>query len=324
MAIPLQTGNLIQPFQTWTSNIFVSTSNFIIPVIIYFQCVEFRKAYNQDRSILTAKQLEILKAIHSKSSSLVNHLGRRKNELETVTERPSEATHSAVNDLLVVPVEPVEIYDANLNQMIEDHEMNNVLRDNVPDPDQEDILAGRLDPMQPSLATRLTTISMGTRRRNTSHGKNSLHDIPAGIAVRSDSIPLRLIGSRASPIGIEVNVIPPSSPGIFQPVSEATLDTSYVEPVPAIVEPGPSGLLGIPALDFDRKSDRSSSASDNDFGGAHLGRLQTLQTHPNFRAPAFRSVPIWFPLRGIDMAWIVLVLTSLVTVGNIIINFLPK
>ena len=108
MAIPLQTGNLIQPFQTWTSNIFVSTSNFIIPVIIYFQCVEFRKAYNQDRSILTAKQLEILKAIHSKSSSLVNHLGRRKNELETVTERPSEATHSAVNDLLVVPVEPVE------------------------------------------------------------------------------------------------------------------------------------------------------------------------------------------------------------------------
>ncbi|KAI8912601.1 hypothetical protein EDD86DRAFT_178635, partial [Gorgonomyces haynaldii] len=42
VAIPLQTNTFLLPFQTWTSLIFVSCANFIIPVIIYFKCLFFR------------------------------------------------------------------------------------------------------------------------------------------------------------------------------------------------------------------------------------------------------------------------------------------
>jgi hypothetical protein len=323
VAIPLQTGSLIKPFQTWTSNIFVSTSNFIIPVIIYFECVQFRKAYNQDRSILTAKQLEILKAIHSKSSSLVKQLGKRKNQLETETARPSEVTNSNVDGItMVIPERFTPLSEAHLDQMVEDHELNNVLKDDVPDPDQEDVLAGRIDPLNPSFATRLnTTISnaMGTRRR-IPHVKDLFAEGTPG----PSDFQLNVIPPPTPPKDKNLSVVPPprtSASTINEKIDLSVVRASTSSEKLDLSVSAPRGLLGIPSLDFDRKSFRNSSSSSMD---GHMGRVQTLMTHPNFRTPAFRSVPIWFPIRGIDMAWIVLILTSLVTVGNIVINLLPK
>ncbi|KAI9008005.1 hypothetical protein BC832DRAFT_530147, partial [Gaertneriomyces semiglobifer] len=48
--IPLQTGNHLQDFITWTSLIFVSTANFVIPLVIYLKCLRFRREYNESRS----------------------------------------------------------------------------------------------------------------------------------------------------------------------------------------------------------------------------------------------------------------------------------
>nr|KAJ3418034.1 hypothetical protein HK105_000450 [Polyrhizophydium stewartii] len=73
VSIPLQTGNWMQPFQSWTSIIFVSTSNFIIPIIIFLRCHEFRRNYNRDR-ILTDKQRELLKSIHKESSTIQDYI----------------------------------------------------------------------------------------------------------------------------------------------------------------------------------------------------------------------------------------------------------
>lgn len=56
ICIPLQNGLWLLPFQTWTSILFVSTANFIIPVIIYFKCLFFRRGYNENRSILILTQ----------------------------------------------------------------------------------------------------------------------------------------------------------------------------------------------------------------------------------------------------------------------------
>ncbi|KAI8921681.1 hypothetical protein BC831DRAFT_75484 [Entophlyctis helioformis] len=47
---PLQTGNIIYTMQVWTSLFFCSTANYILPFVIYFKCVEFRREYNTKRS----------------------------------------------------------------------------------------------------------------------------------------------------------------------------------------------------------------------------------------------------------------------------------
>ena len=76
ISIPFQTGTSLNIFQTWTSLIFVSVANFIIPVIIYFRCLEFRKLYNSNR-VLTIKQRGILKNIHTHSETIKNFIDNR-------------------------------------------------------------------------------------------------------------------------------------------------------------------------------------------------------------------------------------------------------
>lgn len=63
-------GPSIFYFQLWTSLLFVSTSNFIVPLVIYLRCNEFRKKYNKDRRVLTKKQQHLLKKIHYQSIAI--------------------------------------------------------------------------------------------------------------------------------------------------------------------------------------------------------------------------------------------------------------
>ncbi|KAI8824078.1 uncharacterized protein EV422DRAFT_493051 [Fimicolochytrium jonesii] len=56
MCIPLQTGKSMQGFISWTSLIFVSTANFLIPLVIYLKCLKFRREYNQSRGMFTSLQ----------------------------------------------------------------------------------------------------------------------------------------------------------------------------------------------------------------------------------------------------------------------------
>ncbi|KAH6600690.1 hypothetical protein BASA50_002074 [Batrachochytrium salamandrivorans] len=49
--IPLQTGTAIFNFQIWMSLIFGSSANFIIPFLMFFKCVEFRRQYNMKRDL---------------------------------------------------------------------------------------------------------------------------------------------------------------------------------------------------------------------------------------------------------------------------------
>lgn len=63
-------GPSIFEFQVWTSLIFVSTSNFVVPLLIYLKCNQFRKKYNIDRRVLTKKQQYLLKKIHFQSIAI--------------------------------------------------------------------------------------------------------------------------------------------------------------------------------------------------------------------------------------------------------------
>ncbi|KAJ3152113.1 hypothetical protein HDU86_005958 [Geranomyces michiganensis] len=69
LCIPLQTGQKMQAFISWTSLIFVSTANFIIPILIYIKCLRFRREYNESRA-LTQKQKLLLKEIHWSSRTI--------------------------------------------------------------------------------------------------------------------------------------------------------------------------------------------------------------------------------------------------------------
>ena len=81
MAIPLLTGTHLLSFQTWTSLIFVSPCNFILPFLVYFECVKFRKEFNKNR-ILTRRQLTILGTIHNNSTAIAEYVERKQQNSE--------------------------------------------------------------------------------------------------------------------------------------------------------------------------------------------------------------------------------------------------
>ncbi|KAI9207136.1 uncharacterized protein BJ171DRAFT_596728 [Polychytrium aggregatum] len=73
VAIPMLTGSWMLNLTTWSSLLFVSVANFIIPLVIYMKAVSFRRLYNETRE-LTRDQKELLKKIHSCSSTIRNFI----------------------------------------------------------------------------------------------------------------------------------------------------------------------------------------------------------------------------------------------------------
>ncbi|KAJ3117004.1 hypothetical protein HDU96_008175 [Phlyctochytrium bullatum] len=67
--IPLMNGSGLTALNVWASLIFVSTANFIVPLLIYLQAIKFRKKYNETRE-LTHEQKLLLKKIHWQSKTI--------------------------------------------------------------------------------------------------------------------------------------------------------------------------------------------------------------------------------------------------------------
>lgn len=53
IAIPLQTGTWINPFRNWTALLFVSTTNFVVPVLVYL-------ASRNEKRVLSESQKQVL------------------------------------------------------------------------------------------------------------------------------------------------------------------------------------------------------------------------------------------------------------------------
>ncbi|KAJ3221762.1 hypothetical protein HK099_003152 [Clydaea vesicula] len=71
-------GSQLQFIQNWSSILFVSTANFIVPTLIYIKCHTFRKEYNKNR-FLSKKQKSLLKKIHFQSQSIKNWVDKKEN-----------------------------------------------------------------------------------------------------------------------------------------------------------------------------------------------------------------------------------------------------
>lgn len=93
IAIPLLTGTHLPSFQSWTSLIFISPCNFILPFLVYFECVKFRKEFNKNR-ILTRRQLTILGTIHNNSIAISEYVKGKQLNSEHV-EMSMASSHSA-------------------------------------------------------------------------------------------------------------------------------------------------------------------------------------------------------------------------------------
>jgi hypothetical protein len=159
VCIPLQTGHLIFDFQKWTSIIFVSTANFIIPVLIYLQCLNFRRGYNADK-ILSEKQLKLLFLIHEKSETMNNFIKRKRDSITSASDVTPRVSVDAPLDRL----NPPKLMIQNGNVDLEDW-----LPSRVPDPDMEDYMNEPDSFLLPIPQTTLTSLISPHRRKSTSN-----------------------------------------------------------------------------------------------------------------------------------------------------------
>jgi hypothetical protein len=350
ICIPLQTGNWLTPFQTWTSSIFVSCSNFIIPVLIYFKCKVFRHQYNADR-ILSIKQLELLKQIHHQSNRIVNHIGRKKEALGKTNDsvEPNHKTDTVemveLNPIVVNQDSPAPNQETSAMEWIDD---------DVPDPDMEDYIKTMTSPRKSTLFERFTTIARNSNLTPPVEPQNeaiastkspSLHRKPSQVSVQTHTeenseqphptflsvdpneknanneesryLQVTPTLNRNSTVGTMVRTMDRVSSvyTIDRKSAIRTIDRPFLDPA--------AGLDQVRTIDRPFVDHGTLDSVANPDALTRLGRFKTLPAHPHFRTPAFRSVPEWMPLRGVHMAWIVLLITSVVTIGNIIVNLVP-
>lgn len=111
--IPLQTGNLLFVFLTWTSLTFTAFVNFILPLILYLKCVEFRQQFIKSK-ILTLHQLKLLTVIHCKSLEIEQFLQKQHDQSPLVLERTEtdENQYQTPRIVLSSPTLPTINYQA--------------------------------------------------------------------------------------------------------------------------------------------------------------------------------------------------------------------
>ncbi|KAJ3270049.1 hypothetical protein HDV01_000597 [Terramyces sp. JEL0728] len=309
VSIPFLTGDNLQLFQVITSALFVATSNFILPMLIYFKCVDFRKTYNAERT-LTDHQKELLRAIHrasSKVSRYLDNLGKQAptlkvTEAATVQGIPDEGlrppqssgmyktgnnhSNTSVYSLELLPSQQREIISEASKQHLLPEESSKTLdsteiwgNEDVPDPDMEDIIA------------RKQTENMGTMGTKSRMGNMS---------------GLFTFGRKRS-----------------EAPAEATETSSRAHLSPNDILEIPDTTVRIPLNDLD---DHRHSKNEVYLATLQrnipkdLTRIGTLPMHPKFRTPAFRTVPSWLPFKGDNVARIVLVITFVITVMTIGVN----
>ncbi|KAJ3323697.1 hypothetical protein HDV06_001427 [Boothiomyces sp. JEL0866] len=312
IAIPFLTGDNLQLFQVITSAVFVATSNFILPMLIYFKCVEFRKTYNTERK-LTDHQKELLRAIHRASSKVSRYLDNLDKPEVKVTEPSTEHantdeallatqnhsmyktgnnhSNTSVYSLELLPSQRKEILaEVSKQQLLAGEESSKTLdstevwgNEDVPDPDMDDIIA------------RKETQNMGTM------GSKSRMGTLSGIFT---------FGRKRSESPVE---------------TAGTSSRAHLSPNDIPVFPDTS--VRIPLNDMNENTNARNSQNEvylatlqRNIPKEDLSRIGTLPMHPKFRTPAFRTVPSWLPFKGEDVAKIVLVITSIITVMTIAVN----
>ncbi|KAJ3000658.1 hypothetical protein HDV02_004343 [Globomyces sp. JEL0801] len=322
MPMLLFSGDNMQTFQTWTSLLFVSTSNFIIPIIIFLKCLDFRHRYNADKE-LSEKQMSLLKRIHFRSESLVQHIETRsQSRLSGITafaaatatafsadDGVAEGSTSVCNRDSVVTVNSnTELLGVHQSRFLKKKSSEPAwLSEDVPDPDKEDQLDERMGLRRPTLMngfrTRSTsdTPSTSNSRENRTDGIRTMGRLPNR---NNQAKTLNRPRHGTMDIATRSSTVRFAEPLLPSPTDSETFELQETQPE----------LV-------DQEFELDTSDLDTVGGGEfNASRLMTLPTHPSFKSPAFRSIPKWVGLRGKSVAIFVLTITSLTTLVNLAIN----
>ncbi|KAJ3260489.1 hypothetical protein HK103_000631 [Boothiomyces macroporosus] len=340
IAIPLQTRDYLFLFLTWTSLIFVSSANFILPFFIYFKCVKFREEFN----LLSLRQLKLLSIIHDNAPEMTKVI-----ELKTVA-------------LLQAPVPPTIVLTPPMSSNPENNHEIEIIPEDIIAPEIQQLLGTHSRKLK-----RGSVSSQGDMPREGTADFPYLDEYAKVTLMRTNTDypvlhPNTFVDPRADisqsieTIGAEIPVKRMRTFSTVEDYSKVTVreprksaeeypklkDVKYLDatqewintdwfqddvPDPETRDEHPieedldiplevvnvqTNELSVPSVKSMR---RTSSAS----GGSKLSECSSsLPRDPRFKAPPFRAVPKWIPIPPKVIASTLLCTTIVVSVGNII------
>ncbi|KAJ3124789.1 hypothetical protein HK098_000880 [Nowakowskiella sp. JEL0407] len=375
-------------FINWTSLVFVSTANFVVPILIYLRCLQFRKDYNESR-FLTTKQKLLLKSIHWSSKSIhkfIDLYNVRKGEEADEVEATSEPYSGDSKDRLNIPVEnssnslTVPSQTAGFDTSSQDSRKSKRAKVTIEEPigtSNTTVDDSKRKPSDSAVKRKLTMKVVvqfddendgevqdenGTTiiHRRKSKRKSNLGPDVALQSISSashesfhsetDAEPttpeptrheLITDGEAAALEAFLDEDVPDPEASMYEQTEEFSPSGNWIQTLrrytrskpskdelPMTSMPGrlstlstsiaPSNTLGSTSA-----SNNLTSNSDTELQlGKELWRQQTLPSHPQFISPAFRSIPVWIPIRTIVLAKVCLVVLVITVVFNIVIALL--
>lgn len=296
MAIPLQTGPGLKMFQDWMSLLFVSTANFIVPVLIYLKCERFRAEYNQDRTILSKKQLKILRIIHSHSKSILQWIDYMDTGILIKSPKALDDDPPAFDTL--APSKP------NTSP-----ELASILR-NAVDRDLESVGVSRVIDHKGTLQSEYLS-----PKESFEVGNILMGSVPD--PVQEELMIEKIQEKRASANVPSIAIVPASPPEVLieEEISEDTKKTKW----------GISSIFGRKQNVGDGEAiDTSTRDSYLNFRELELSdpgfiKRMTLPVEAEFVSNTFRALPLWFTkrMRTRYVAWITGFFVFVITICNI-------
>jgi len=337
VTIPFLTGNKLNSFIMWTSLIFVSSANFIIPIVIFLRCLVFRKSYNLDRTTLTAKQRKLLKLIHARSNTIKNYI---------------DSSSTALNPDPIIPV-TIVTQPPNTDDFsgISEQDINNAEQPVVREPS-----------LQTSILRKSTVMFSNWTGRTTSLG-NRVGGGDEMVVTDATDADIEMILAEDVPDPVAEDMEWFRNLQLHRGRGERTSrDSSSAFLVESAAEHGEDmemGSLRIPVVRWATELEPSSSSLDvissssksrlrsrspvsfvtpdrdessfssplrppvrTDSRDIQLLRKDTLPSHPQYIGRTFRSVPRWVTVYISPRALAIgcLSITGSITVVNIVLN----
>jgi hypothetical protein len=308
VSVPLQTRNYLFVFLKWTSLIFVACANFLMPLIVYLKCVDFRHEFNQDR-ILTFHQLKLLAEIHHQSNEIGDYIMSRSQDFQDMPKRyhnhpaivltPAKSTAPTTPYGSEAGLSPVDIIEPQPLQYFGD---------------------------PPSLNKSISEYSKISIR--VPKKESSYPSLPPDLFVQPNSEPQKVVQPNQEYTKM---IVKPSQ-------TQASIQGyEYVNPMELGVdehlfdEDVPDPDLEETEDDYEmvelnhHQEDFLSPRQESDDASSHKSGISSgasLPRDPRFKTPPFRAIPRWVPLQPTLISKALLAITTIISILNLLLNLL--
>jgi hypothetical protein len=307
VSIPLQTRNYLFVFLKWTSLIFVACANFLMPLIVYLKCVDFRHEFNQDR-VLTFHQLKLLAEIHHQSNEIGDYIMSRSQDFQDMPKRYHN--HPAIVLTPAKSTAPTTPYDSEAGLSPVD----------IIEPQPLEYL-GNPPPLNKSIS-EYSKISIRIPKKESSYPA-----MPQDLFVQPDLEHQKsvLSNSEYTKMSVRPSQKLPSihSYEYFNPIDIGVDEHLFDEDVPDPDLEETDEDMEMMELNHHeeflaprQQSDEASSHKSGISSGASLPR------DPSFKTPPFRAIPRWVPVQPTLISKALLAITTFLSILNLALNII--